>query len=233
MRYAIISDIHANLEALTTALVYIDSSNIDEVICLGDIVGYGASPNECIDIIRERCEKVILGNHDIACVDLIHTGDMTANARKAAFWTHDRLTPSSREYLEHLPLRIDHETFTLVHAFPYRPGNWDYLMSRFQAEIAFHHFDTHLCFIGHTHVPAIYDSEDSEKGVYSNGKHIINVGSIGQPRDGDPRLSFGLLDTANWSYENVRLAYPVELAAEKIRHAGLPDLLADRLFTGL
>jgi putative phosphoesterase len=233
MRYAIISDIHANLEALTTALDHIDSSGIDEIVCLGDIVGYGANPNECIDITRQRCTHVVMGNHDSACVDLLNTADMTINARKAAFWTHDHLTPASRDYLAQLPLRIDHKEFTLVHGYPYRPGNWDYLLSRFQAEIAFQYFETRVCFIGHTHVPAHYHTSDTKPGMLRTGKHIINVGSVGQPRDGDSRLSFGILDTEMWYYENVRLDYPKDAAADKIREAGLPELLADRLLAGV
>lgn len=228
MRYAVISDIHGNLEALKAALEHIETLDVDEIVCLGDVVGYGPNPNECIELVRMRCLHTVKGNHDAAAIDLMETMNMNKLAREAAIWTHDRLNPASKEYLMQLPLKTTIESATLVHASPHEPEEWHYIMTNLDAEIAFRHFDTAVCFIGHSHRPAIF----SKNGVDMK-KRIINVGSIGQPRDRDPKLSFGVFDTETLEYENIRLSYSVETTADKMFSAGLPSELAERLFYGL
>lgn len=228
MKYAIISDIHGNLEALQAALNHIDTLDVDEIVCLGDVVGYGPNPNECIELVRVRCLQTVKGNHDAAAIDLMETMHMNKLAREAAIWTHDRLNPASKEYLMQLPLISKVENATLVHASPYEPEEWHYIMTNLDAEIAFRHFDTPVCFIGHSHRPGIFSKNGAEIE-----KKIINVGSVGQPRDRDPKLSFGLFDTETFEYENIRLSYSVEKTADKMFSVGLPSELAERLFYGL
>jgi diadenosine tetraphosphatase ApaH/serine/threonine PP2A family protein phosphatase len=230
MRYAIISDIHANLEALDTALQHIDTLAVNEIVCLGDVVGYGPNPNECIELIRTRCKHTVLGNHDIAALDLEQTLYMNNLARDAAYWTHNHLTERSRTFLQGLPLVVEIEHATLVHASPFEPDEWHYIMSSYDAETAFQQFTTPVCFIGHSHRPGEFWYE---RNGSDEKKRIVNVGSIGQPRDNDPRLSFGLFDTETLQYENIRLPYAMEVTARKIEQAGLPTALAERLYYGL
>lgn len=232
MRLAIISDIHANLEALTRALELIASQNVDEIICLGDIVGYGANPNECVELVRERCSTVLLGNHDAATLDLSLARHFTTFARISAAWTAEQLTEASRLYLGTLPLTARRPDLLFVHASPYEPEEWHYVLSAIDAQPALRSFAERICFIGHTHVPAIYTESGQVARVERNVKALVNVGSVGQPRDGNPLLSYGLFDTEKWTYVNVRSEYDVERAGEKILRAGLPRALADRLVVG-
>lgn len=231
MRYGIISDIHGNLEALQTALDHIKTLGVDEIVCLGDVVGYGPNPNECVDLIRTHCKNVVKGNHDAAAVDLSETVYMNKLAREAAMWTNGRLDSGAKEYLTNLPMQLDIPNAILVHASPFEPREWHYIMTNLDADLAFHHFDTPVCFIGHTHRATIFTSHGNNHGI--NEKRIINVGSIGQPRDKDPKLSFGLFDTDTLEYENIRLPYEVDKTADKMYVAGLPSELAERLFYGL
>ncbi|MGB9774160.1 MAG: metallophosphoesterase family protein [Bacteroidota bacterium] len=232
MRIAIISDVHANLEALTQAISIINRSNIDRIVCLGDIVGYGANPNECIEIIQRHCPETVLGNHDAAALDLSITRYFNEYAREAAEWTHDVLTQKSREYLESLPLIINDHELTFVHASPRRPAEWDYIFSNLEAKVNFPFFTTPICFIGHSHVPQIFSEHRSHGPIRRDDRYIINVGSIGQPRDGNPDLSFGIFDTKEWAYEHIRAPYNIDVAAKKIIQAGLPYVLAERLYEG-
>lgn len=229
MQYAIISDIHSNLEALQAALDHIDTLNVDGIVCLGDVVGYGPNPNECIELVQLRCQNTVKGNHDAAAVDLMEAVYMNKLAREAAVWTHDKLTPASKEFLTKLPLVTSIPNATLVHASPHEPEEWHYIMNGLDAEMAFHHFDTPVCFIGHSHRPAVY----STKNGSVQEKRLINVGSVGQPRDRNPKLSFGLFNTETLTYENIRLSYAVEKTADKMYSEGLPSELAERLFHGI
>ena len=232
MRVAIISDIHGNLEALEKAFEIIERENIDNLVCLGDLVGYGANPNECIDYVDRRTKKVLLGNHDQAAIDLRQAEFFNAYARRAAHWTHDILTPEHREYLQSLPYTLTDTGLTFVHSSPLEPKEWHYIFSNQEASRNFDHFKTPVCFVGHSHVPGVYCEDLKTKKIRKGLRFIINIGSIGQPRDGDWRLSFGIFDTESWSYENVRSEYDVESAANKILRAGLPRFLAERLFGG-
>jgi predicted phosphodiesterase len=233
MRIAIISDIHANLEALQKAFEIIDKKNIDEIVCLGDVVGYGADPNQCIELVRERTKYVLLGNHDEAAIDLSLTLSFNQYARRAAHWTNENLTEANVEFLRALPLRLDLWDLTFVHSTPRNTEQWDYIFSAFEAEKYFDAFSTKICFIGHSHVPGIYCEDGTTYTVKSNLRYIINVGSIGQPRDGDARLSFGIMDTEKWEYEHIRSEYENYSAAAKIMQSGLPRYLAERLLVGM
>lgn len=232
MKIAIISDIHSNLEAFKEALAEVEKERVDEIICLGDIVGYGANPNECVDLVREITPHVLLGNHDEAAIDLSKTEYFNPYARIAAEWTHQTLTEENRAYIASLPFTLERNGLFFVHASPLDPEEWNYILTSSDALENFDSFDTDVCFVGHSHVPEVFGEDPWSREVVRGEKFIVNVGSIGQPRDGDPRLSFGIFDTEDWTYRNVRSEYDIELAAFKIRKVGLPQNLADRLFVG-
>lgn len=237
---ALVSDIHANFEALAAVLAEIDKRRPDRVICLGDVVGYGGSPNECLDAIRLRCETVLLGNHDAAASGGPEVARFNIYARVAAEWTAKTLTRENREYLEQLPLTASLGSFFLVHASPACPRDWEYLLDRFDAEPQFQYFSEPLCFIGHTHQPAVYMDDPSgckslplfPLSLEVNRRYIVNVGSVGQPRDHDPRACFAVYDEAAKKVEYTRVPYDISGAQAKIRAAQLPEVLAARLATG-
>ncbi len=235
MRIAIISDIHSNLEALTKTFEIIETKNIDEIVCLGDIVGYGANPNECVELIRKRVKYVVMGNHDYAvAVDPTELFYFSSHARESDLWTREILTKENLEFLKSLPLTISFKNLLFVHSSPAQPREWEYIFTEAQARIQFQYFNEKICFIGHSHLPGVFP----EKGIYNgkinkNTRYIINVGSVGQPRDGDWRLCFGIFDTDTWTYEQIRSEYDVEKASIKIIQNGLPEFLARRILVGL
>lgn len=233
MRIAVISDIHSNIQALTKALSIIDERAVDAIYCLGDIVGYGGNPNECVDLIRERTSLCVLGNHDLAAIDPAHAEYFSKPGRIAIEWTHNALSPGSLQFLSSLPYTALANPCTLVHAGPLDPEQWQYVLSLQVAKLQFPAFKTQLCFIGHTHVPAVCGEDLKTFVLKADKRFLINVGSTGQPRDGNPQLSFGLLDTDAWKYENVRANYDIDKAAQSIRGQGLPSTLATRLYQGV
>jgi len=240
MTTALISDIHGNLEALDAVLAEIETRRPRRVLCLGDVVGYGASPNECLAKVRERCGLVLLGNHDAAASGGPEAARFNIYARVAAEWTAKTLTRENREYLQRLPLTSSEGSSFLVHASPACPRDWEYLLDRFDAEPQFHYFTEPICFIGHTHQPAVYMADPagtkslplSNVTLAPDRRYIINVGSVGQPRDHDPRACFVVYHEAAGEVEFVRVPYDIEGAQAKIRAAQLPEVLAARLATG-
>lgn len=233
MKYAIISDIHSNLEALNKALSIIDEKKVDEIICLGDVVGYGANPNECVDLVRSHCSSIVLGNHDAAALNTLLAHDFNAIARKAVFWTAEQLTDESKSFLISLPLIERKQDILFVHSSPDKPEEWNYIIDVEDAVSALHHFDEKICFIGHTHVPGIFSSHGRAKVISREEQFLINVGSVGQPRDGNPMLAFGIFDSTAWEYELIRSEYDIQTAAEKIYAAKLPEELGNRLMYGM
>ena len=240
MTTALISDIHGNLEALEAVLAEIKARRPKRVFCLGDVVGYGASPNECLAKVRKECELVLLGNHDAAASGGPEAARFNIYARVAAEWTAKTLTRENREFLQRLPLTSSQGSAFLVHASPACPRDWEYLLDRFDAEPQFHYFTEPICFIGHTHQPAVYMADPSgTKSLPTSNvtlepdrRYIVNVGSVGQPRDHDPRACFVLYNEAAGVVEYVRVPYNIEGAQAKIRAAQLPEVLAARLATG-
>ena len=240
MTTVLLSDIHANLEALEAVLGAVDERKPDRVLCLGDVVGYGASPNECLDLVRRRSQLVLLGNHDAAASGGPEAARFNVYARAAAEWTARTLTRENREYLQKLPLTSAQSGFLCVHASPATPRDWEYLLDRFDAEPQFAYFSEPVCFIGHTHQPAVFQADPA--GTRSlpprtfrlepHRRYIVNVGSVGQPRDRDPRACFVVLQEGSGDLEYVRVPYDVEGAQAKIRAAHLPEVLAARLATG-
>ena len=233
MKIAVISDIHSNVQALLAALSDIDSRGIHQIYCLGDIVGYGGSPNECVDLIRQRASAIVLGNHDQAALKPSDGNYFTKPGKIAAEWTNKVLTDQNRQFLASLPFTAEAGICTLAHASPNVPPAWQYVDSIEAARAQFAHFATELCFIGHTHVPAICAEDLKTFKFKKDLRFLINVGSIGQPRDGNSHLSYGILDTDAWSYENIRIPYDIRAAAAAINSQGLPAVLAKRLSQGL
>ena len=231
-RIAVLSDIHANLHALESALAFIDRAHVDDVFCLGDIVGYGANPNECVALVRKHCRATVKGNHDLAATDLVHANYFTAPGKTAAIWTNKTLTQDNFDYLASLPMIQTTAGITLVHSSPDAPHEWHYVLSLETAALQFRHFTTEVCFIGHTHIPIVCGENLKTFMLKKGMKFIINTGSVGQPRDGNPQLSFGIFDDGEWKYENVRAEYDIPGAAAAIVNAGLPQVLATRLSHG-
>lgn len=240
MRYAVVSDVHSNAEALDAVLGAVDSIGVDGVLCLGDLVGYGADPNRVIDLIRARSTNVVRGNHDHAAVEPGHEAYFNPWGQAAVRWTRKQLTKENRAYLSGLPLAQSVSGVRLVHACPSEPETWRYIMDADDAAFEFDCFTETLCFIGHTHVPfcavsagsdvdALFDEEIALEG---GKRYLINAGSVGQPRDRDPRASFCVLDLDRRTVRRHRVEYDAPAARDKIIAAGLPRFLGDRLMRG-
>jgi diadenosine tetraphosphatase ApaH/serine/threonine PP2A family protein phosphatase len=239
MRYAIISDIHSNLEALQAVLEDIAGQAVDQVLCLGDVVGYGADPNECVRLVRDRAAHIVAGNHDHAAVGKTDISYFNPHAKRAVSWTAKTLMLEHARFLCGLPYTLKLEGLFLVHATPSDPPAWNYLLSARVAEAEFAEFEEPVCLIGHSHQPLIFSSGDGtrpwrgEKLTCSpDQRYIVNVGSVGQPRDGDPRACYALVDTAGKTLQLRRVRYDVRAAQRKILQAGLPPVLAVRLANG-
>jgi len=233
MRIAIISDIHSNLAALERALSIIDTLDAGKIVCLGDIVGYGPFPNVCVELVRHHCDAVVLGNHDAGAVGITPLIHFNKLGKKAIEWTMKQMTDLNLDYLRNLPLHIEDEIMTLVHSSPVNPPEWEYITSIEDARSAFRVFSTQLCFIGHTHIPSVVGEDLSINQFGKHQRYLINVGSVGQPRDGNPKSCIGIIDTRQWTYESVRFEYDVAKTAERIVDVGLPVMLARRLMLGV
>ncbi|MBN1575101.1 MAG: metallophosphoesterase family protein [Chitinispirillaceae bacterium] len=243
MRYAFISDIHANLEALEAVLDDTKTQHIDEIICLGDIVGYGANPNECVDLVTKNCPVTLLGNHDAAAVELLSTQHFNIHAKIAIEWTTKMLRKDIIDALTELPLKSSIEQMTLVHATPYEPNMWYYITSLEEAAFNFQFFDTQICLVGHTHIPIIIVL-DNQKELYvhqdtairladiEGSRLLINVGSVGQPRDRNPKSCYGIFDTETAEFTYRRVAYNIEKTQQKMKRIKMPEFLVSRLEDG-
>lgn len=236
MAVAIISDIHGNLEALTTIFKYLSTRGIDDIYCLGDIVGYGPNPNECVELVAKKCSTVIMGNHDHAVLGLTSTEYFNDFAKISTHWTREHLTAENMHFLSTLPFVYDTDDFYLVHASPSHPEQWNYVLTELDAHNEFDYFKQLVCFIGHSHFPIVFHkngfTRDAVMLFEKRNKYIVNVGSVGQPRDGNPLCSFSIYDADKREMEYVRLDYEIEKTCEKIIKAGLPNFLAERLTKG-
>lgn len=222
------------MEALERALEAAASTEVDAIYCLGDIVGYNADPIRCVDLVRKHCSGVVRGNHDTAVATEESIDALPPDGQRAARHNRSRLSDEQRSYLASLPLTLTAENCTFVHATPDAPTAWTRLTTYPAAQKQFEHFDTDVCFIGHTHVPAVMADTLGVLQVRRGHRYLVNVGSVGQPRDQNPKLSFGLFDTDTFEYKNVRLSYDIDGAAQKIRDAdALPNRLAERLYQGV
>lgn len=238
MKVIIISDIHGNLEALNKVLEYIDKLEGEKrIVCLGDIVGYGPNPEECFKIVESLTDNICLGNHEDATMNTDYDYQITTPAREAIRWTRKILEEETKEAIKRLPLKIVEDNILYVHASPDNPRQWNYISNTGDAYSSLIEMEHSLCFVGHSHHPGIYSyhskQENSNKAALSkDDKTIINVGSVGQPRDGSPKLSFAVFDDDKWEVEIIRLEYDYHKTMAKIEEANLPHSLAERLAIG-
>ena len=249
MRLAVLSDVHGNLEALNAVLADASTRKADQLVFLGDAVGYGADPETCVDLIREKAHVILAGNHDHAAALDTELDGFNPEARSSILWTRSVLSASCRSYLAKLPLQRSSREIMLAHSSPAKPEQWDYVLNQGQASRAFAACSHRLMFIGHSHVPGIFVELEYKRmfageirrvepippdrivmeGQY---RYLFDVGGVGQPRDNDPRASYGFYDSDAMEYRLIRVPYDVENAAAKIRSAGLPKASAKRLAQG-
>jgi diadenosine tetraphosphatase ApaH/serine/threonine PP2A family protein phosphatase len=240
VRYAILGDLHGNLEALETALKQLRSVGVDRYLQVGDVVGYGADPGPCIQAMRDLDAVVVAGNHDWAVVGKLDARYFNAYAKAAVEWTRSVLSTDDMRWLERLPLRrVVDDDVELVHATLDQPEVFDYIQSYYEAALSIEAMRSTVCFTGHSHIPLTFLStpvlshtQDARVLIPKGAKALVNVGSVGQPRDEDPRCAFGVYDSKTRTFELRRVSYDVRGAAAKIRRAGLPTVLAERLSLG-
>lgn len=247
MRIGILGDVHSNLEALTAAVARLRDERVEHWVQVGDIVGYGADPIACVELVRELRCTVCLGNHDAAVVGFIPTEYFNHFARRAIEWTREHLRPAEMDYLRSLPLKVEHPLYTVVHGSLHLPEQFGYVFSPVEAADSIAKQRTKLAFVGHSHIPAVYMHRNHgsprdlqcvfepefEVDVSSHDRVLVNVGSVGQPRDEDPRAACAVYDSDAQIVRVVRAEYDIETTQRKIRAAGLPSVLADRLALGV
>lgn len=242
MRYAIVSDIHANLAAFQAVAVHLKSQQIDAVWNLGDIVGYGPYPNECIELLRSFPNINIAGNHDWGAIGKIPISDFNREAAFVCEWTESVLKKEYGDYLRDLPETQSGGDFTMAHGSPRRPI-WEYIMNAFEAAQNLPYFKTPVCLVGHSHIPFFFRQiggeqplfrhlEDVEEVSFGEGRYIVNPGSVGQPRDGDPRGSYAVYDADAKKLTLYRIPYDISQTQQRMRESGLPHFLIDRLSYG-
>lgn len=238
MKYAIISDIHSNLVALQNVLDYLKSNKVDKIICLGDVVGYGPRPNECVELVKENCDVCLMGNHDHAVLGLTDIEYFNQYARDSVVWTQKHITPENKNFLKNLPFTHKINNILFVHSTPLKPEEWDYIFSEQDARRNFDNISYDLSFIGHSHIPVIFPSDhpsyfkDELQLDLENERYIINVGSIGQPRNEDPRSCFVIYDDETQMINYIRLEYDVKKTFQEIIDYKLSPFLAMRLLHG-
>ncbi len=244
MKVAAITDIHSNLPALEAVLGAIEEAAVEEIWCLGDVVGYGADPDACTDLVRERCDLCLVGNHDLAVLGELDIASFSEAAATAVAWTREKIDSRSLDFLRGLASSAERQGIGLFHASPRDPV-WEYVLSIEQADACMEVQAERIGLIGHSHVSLFFTGSGKGNGEVrgaqtgdgtsldlADGSWLINPGSVGQPRDGDPRAAWLELDTEEATARFHRIPYPVESAAGQIAAAGLPQRLADRLFTG-
>jgi diadenosine tetraphosphatase ApaH/serine/threonine PP2A family protein phosphatase len=245
VRIAAITDIHANLPALEAALESIQQAEVEEIWCLGDVLGYGAQPDACIDLVRERCAICLVGNHDLAVLGALDIASFSEAAAVAVEWTRAKVSERTMEFLRELEPQGERADIGLFHASPRDPV-WEYVLSSEQADAGMDASTQRLGLIGHSHVALFFNrpgqsGDDETRGAQASdgavldlgqGDWLINPGSVGQPRDGDPRAAWLELDSGAQTACFHRVPYDIERAAAPIAAAGLPSRLADRLYIG-
>ena len=245
MRAAVLSDIHANRQALEAVLDAVEEARVDEIWCLGDMVGYGADPDVCTALIRERASLCLVGNHDLALLGALDISTFSEAAAAAVEWTRGVVAEETLEFLRGLEPAASHHGVGLFHASPRDPV-WEYVLSTDQADAGLDAQEERVGLIGHSHISLFFvrapghprghaqgaQATDETELELGEGEWLLNPGSVGQPRDGDPRAAWLELDTERWLARYHRLPYDIEGAAAAIREAGLPDVLAERLELG-
>ena len=242
MKIAVISDIHANRQAFEATLEAVETSRVDELWCLGDLVGYGADPDACVELAREHTAVCLAGNHDLAVTGEISLDEFSRGAGLAAQWTREVIAPENLEFLQGLSPQGESARVGLYHASPRDPV-WEYVLSTLLAELCLDAQSRRICLVGHSHVALSFERQEGEPATgeprrdgtdldVSRGEWLLNPGSVGQPRDGDPRAAWLLLDLDDMTATFQRVRYDVAGAAAAIRAARLPDSLAERLEFG-
>jgi diadenosine tetraphosphatase ApaH/serine/threonine PP2A family protein phosphatase len=239
MRYLLISDIHGNLEALQATLEAAKRFEPYQLMCLGDVVGYGADPQPCIDLVGDNASLMLAGNHDLAVAGVIPTDNFNAIARRSVDWTREQLTSEDRELLGNLPLQYVDGDYCYTHASPIDPMRFAYIRTLEEVGEVFNHIGQRFCFVGHTHLPVIVSMRqktgkmevvrDPRIRLKEGDRYFINVGSIGQPRDSNPDACCVLLDEEADTLQFVRIPYDISKSQGKILSNGLPSYLAERL----
>ncbi|MBK7140844.1 MAG: metallophosphoesterase family protein [bacterium] len=241
MRHALISDIHANLEALEAVLNDVSTQRIDAIHCLGDVVGYGSDPLACLELVRANCETMLLGNHEHAALGHMDQENLNPVAQISLTWTQGQLNDRAFSIIAEFVMTRSFANFQLVHASPYLPGEWHYILTNTEADAAFRSFAEQLCFVGHTHLPMIFTEvatgEHRRKVGHDfepddESRYIVNVGSVGQPRDNDPRSCYAIFDTEMQEVLYRRVEYDIQKTQQKMQQANLPAMLINRLAAG-
>lgn len=241
-RVALLSDVHGNLPAFQSVLADVREAGVDEIWCLGDLIGYGAQPDECVALARESCDLCLIGNHDLVVLGKLDIDDFSMNAALAAKWTQENVSQETLAWLGQLQPSDTSRAMGLYHASPRDPV-WEYVLSALLADLCMDQMGPRVGAVGHSHVALYFwrkegtsaSGEIAPGGTeydLSEGEWIVNPGSVGQPRDGDPRAAWMLLDFERWSASWRRVEYPIDDAANAIRAAGLPEALSERLYYG-
>jgi len=241
-RVALVSDVHGNLPAFQAVLDDIRSTGVDAIWNLGDLVGYGAQPDECVELAKDVCDLCLIGNHDLVVIGKLDVDDFSANAATAALWTRDHIKPETREFLSSLAPKDESREMKLYHASPRDPV-WEYVLSVALANACIDAMPGRMAAVGHSHVALWFWRDEGGRTVgeqaadgieidLSKGEWLLNPGGVGQPRDGDARAAWVLLDFERSSAQWKRVEYPIDQAAQAIENAGLPRSLADRLYFG-
>lgn len=240
MRYAIFGDIHGNLEALEAVMDKMAAEKPDKYICIGDLVGYGADPGECLERVRRLNPILVAGNHDYAATGLLNIDFFNAYAYKAIEWTRQQLSDEQKDFLRKTKLVQKINNLTIVHSTPYYPEMFEYIENNYDVQLSFNTLTTPICFIGHSHIPisfvisrgTISFSTDPYIQIDGKSKVIINIGSVGQPRDENPDAAYAVYDVGESIVWIKRVEYDIQKAADKIINAKLPEILAERIKYG-
>ena len=242
MRIALLSDVHGNLPAFRAVVEDVRASEAAQTWCLGDLVGYGAEPDGCVELAGEACDVCLAGNHDLVVTGEIDIADFSSSAATAARWTQENISEKALSFLRELKPADAAREPALYHASP-RDPIWEYVLSTWQALEIMDEMEPRVGAVGHSHVALFFhrDGDSDVEGAVapagteldlSNGEWLINPGGVGQPRDGDPRAAWLLLDTDTWAAAWRRVEYPIDEAAKAIGEAGLPAVLGERLYAG-
>ncbi|MFH1699912.1 MAG: metallophosphoesterase family protein [Candidatus Zixiibacteriota bacterium] len=242
MKLAILSDVHANLEALNATLAEIERQRAEKIFFLGDAVGYGADPNKCVKIIDKLCDIKLLGNHDYVALGLEDSDNFNPIAKESMRWTQNRIKRKTIETLSNFDMEATFLDYYFVHGTPDCPSDWNYLLTPDDAKEGFEHFNQQICFVGHSHLPCVFCLHPDGSVLMTDTitsfeakpdcRYIINVGSVGQPRDGNADACFVIANTDKNQIDFCRTKYDLERAQKKLRKAQLPEFLASRLANG-
>jgi len=241
VQIALISDIHGNLEALVSVLNQIEKLRVDEIHCLGDVVGYGCNPIECLNLIDKNAKVKLMGNHEYAILGHISTDTYTAIAKMSTEWTRNTLTDREFSIISDFKMKKSFDNILMVHASPYENDYWRYILTPEEAYRAFEDISEKICFYGHSHIPMIFTESSSglprrqvghDFDPFEESRYLVNIGSVGQPRDNDPRACFVTFDTESQDIKYHRVEYDINKAQSKMTKAKLPEMLINRLAVG-